>query len=74
MSPKPTHHTDHEGARESLKPGEPRERPIITPGWAELNKREHAGDKPDAAARTGKSHRMEEARRVKGAKRGRRKR
>lgn len=57
MNPKDAHHTDHEGARESLEPGEPRERKIIAPDWAELDKREHAGDRPDAAAQTGKRHR-----------------
>jgi hypothetical protein len=46
MAKSSTHHTDHEGARESLTPGEPREREIITPGWAELDKRAHKGDKP----------------------------
>jgi len=46
MAKSSTHHTDHEGARESLTPGEPREREVITPDWAELEKREHKGDKP----------------------------
>jgi len=44
--PKSAKVTAHEGARESLKPGEPTERQVITPGWAELEKRRHRGDKP----------------------------
>ena len=37
----------HEGARESTKPGEPAGREVITPDWAELEKKtEHGAVKP----------------------------
>jgi hypothetical protein len=46
-------HTDqdgHEGARESNKPGEPKAREVITPDWAELEKKtEHGTVKPKTA-------------------------
>jgi len=46
-------HTDqdgHEGARESTRPGESAAREVITPDWAELEKKtEHGAVKPKTA-------------------------
>jgi hypothetical protein len=33
----------------ALNPGEPRERQVIAPDWAELEKRQHKRDKPVSA-------------------------
>ena len=44
-----TRHTDHEGARESSRPDEPRAREVFTPDWASLEKA--AGKKSDAGKR-----------------------
>ncbi|MGE5834180.1 MAG: hypothetical protein ACM4AI_06855 [Acidobacteriota bacterium] len=49
----------HEGAKEATVPGAPREREVITPDWAHLDKNEPSqcvpGDAPaaDASARSG---------------------
>ena len=36
----PTKHTEHEGARESSRPGEPQSREVFTPDWVALEKAE----------------------------------
>ena len=49
-TPIPTDKDGHEGARESNKPGEPRDREVITPDWAELEKKTERGEiKPKTA-------------------------
>lgn len=40
-------HAGHEGAKEATVPGAPRERDVITPDWAHLDKNEPSQCVPD---------------------------
>ena len=56
----------HEGAKESTVPGTPRERDVITPDWAHLDKDPASGCVPDSESRDDASGDSTPARPMKG--------
>ena len=56
----------HEGAKESNVPGTPREREVITPDWAHLDKDAASGCVPDSESRDDASADSTPARPMKG--------